>query len=130
MTEAELLAWAQKSGRAFWTVSVADRCGDAGFTGLISIEHEGDVVRIVDYVLSCRVMGRKVEETMVHLAVEAARSHAAKKVVAEYLPTPKNKPCLTFWRGSGFSNGQEHVFVWDATAPYPLPEPIELTWHK
>jgi len=130
MTEAELLGWTRDPRRALWTVSVSDRFGDAGLTGLLSIEHEGDVVRIIDYVLSCRVMGRKVEETMVHMAVEAAREKGARTVVAEYLPTPKNKPCLTFWRASGFANGQNGEFCWEAAQAYPLPDPIHLDWQR
>ncbi len=56
----------------------------------------GDVLQIVDYVLSCRVMGRRVEETMVHIAVAAAIERGASTVVANYLPTAKNKPCPFF----------------------------------
>jgi FkbH-like protein len=130
MTEAELLAWTREPNRAFWTVSVSDRFGDAGLTGLLSIEKQGDRVRIVDYVLSCRVMGRKVEETMVHMAVEAARSRSAAAVVAEYLPTAKNKPCLTFWLSSGFANSDNKEFRWDATQAYALPDPINLSWQQ
>jgi predicted enzyme involved in methoxymalonyl-ACP biosynthesis len=79
--------------------------------------------------LSCRVMGRKVEETMVHMAVEAARARAASLVVAEYLPTPKNKPCLTFWQSSGFASA-DREFRWDASQAYSLPEPIDLQWQS
>ncbi|HKQ71154.1 MAG TPA: hypothetical protein VJT73_17535, partial [Polyangiaceae bacterium] len=130
MTEPELLEWSKDPLRSFWTVSVSDRFGDAGLTGLVGIEVEGDAVRIVDYVLSCRVMGRKVEETMAHLAVEAARARGASSVVATFLPTAKNKPCLTFWRSSGFANVDDREFRWDAREPYPLPEPITLDWTK
>jgi FkbH-like protein len=130
MTEAELSAWAQDHMRAFWTVSVSDRFGDAGLTGLVSIEQQGELVRIVDYVLSCRVMGRKVEDTMVHIAVEAARARGATSVVANYLPTPKNKPCLTFWLASGFTSTDSREFRWDATQAYALPEPINLSWNR
>ena len=43
---------------------------------------------------------------MVHLAVTAAREHALATVVAPYRATAKNKPCLTFWRGSGFASSE------------------------
>jgi FkbH-like protein len=130
MTEAELLAWTAQPGHAFWTLTVSDRFGSAGLTGLLSIEREGDTVRIVDYVLSCRVMGRKVEETMVHMAVEAAREHSASVVLAEYRATAKNRPCLTFWQSCGFTNSDERIFRWDASKPYALPEQIALRWQK
>jgi FkbH-like protein len=128
LTEAELVEWAQGQGRAFWTVSVSDRLGDAGLTGLLSVEREGNTARVVDFVLSCRVMGRKVEETLAHLAVASAAQLGAKRVVAEYLLTPKNKPCLSFWKQSGFANEGDKTFTWEMDRSYEVPEAIELEW--
>ena len=130
MTEQELVRWAAEPGREFWTVTVSDRFGDAGLTGLLGLERRGDDVEIVDYVLSCRVMGRKVEETMVHVAVASAIAQGARRVVAHYLPTAKNKPCLTFFKASGLATGDEVEFTWDASERYALPEPITLEWRK
>jgi FkbH-like protein len=130
LTEAELVEWAQGQGRAFWTISVSDRLGDAGLTGLLSVEREGDDARVVDFVLSCRVMGRKVEETLVHLAVASAAQLGAKRVVAEYLPTPKNKPCLSFWKQSGFANEGDKSFSWEMAQEYEVPDAIELEWRR
>ncbi len=130
LTEAELSAWANQPGRAFYAVTVSDRLGDAGLTGLVSFEREGDALRIVDYVLSCRVMGRKVEETMVHLAVTLATEQGCASVVAEHLPTAKNKPCLSFWQASGFENDGDRRFTWRTAAPFALPEAITLDWRR
>lgn len=126
LTEAELTEWANTDGHVFYTVSVSDRFGDSGLTGLLSVERTPDeAARIVDYVLSCRVMGRKVEETMLHLAVTWAQSKGARRVVAELLETKKNKPCLGFFQRSGFeTNG--NVFEWDAQKSYDLPTPITV----
>lgn len=130
LTEAELLAWAADPNRMFLVISVSDRLGDAGLTGLLGVEFRGDTAEIVDYVLSCRVMGRKVEETMVHLAVTAAAERGARAVIARYLPTKKNKPCLSFWQRSGFAADEQHVFRWETSAAYALPAPISLTWKR
>ncbi len=127
LTEAELQAWVKGPGRRLWTVSVADRFGDAGLTGIVSTEAQGDACVVVDFLLSCRVMGRKVEETMVHLAVEHARQAGLKTVRARLLPTKKNKPCADFWaQQSRFASPAEHEFTWDAAQPYPAPGHIEL----
>jgi FkbH-like protein len=130
LTEAELTEWASEPSRALWAVTVRDRFGDAGLTGIVSVEMAGTTAKIVDYVLSCRVMGRKVEETMVHLAVEHARTRGAERVEAHFVQTAKNKPCLTFWQASGFACDDGKTFVWDARNPYPLPEPIHLEWRR
>jgi FkbH-like protein len=129
MTEAELTAWAQAPGRVFWTISVADRFGDAGLTGLVSVELDSGKARIVDYVLSCRVMGRKVEETMIHLAV-ASSAGKASSLTAQHLPTAKNKPCLAFFERSGLTAGDAGSFHWDLSLPYALPEAITLNWQR
>jgi FkbH-like protein len=130
LTESELLSWAAEKNNAFWVVSVSDRMGDAGLTGLLGMTFEKETARIVDFVLSCRVMGRRVEETIVHVAVTAAIERGATRVLAEYVPTSKNKPCLSFWQSSGFANNGDKEFIWDNERSYPLPDAIDLEWRK
>jgi FkbH-like protein len=130
LTETELLSWAGQSEHAFWVVSVADRFGDAGLTGLLGVDFGGGIATVIDFVLSCRVMGRKVEETMVHVAVAAAIARSASCVRAQYLPTAKNKPCLSFWQTSGFRNDADTLFTWDTAKPYALPDAIRLEWRE
>jgi FkbH-like protein len=126
LTADELVSWTAKTGRTLWALTVSDRFGDAGLTGVISLEaHEGRGC-IVDFVLSCRVMGRKVENTMVHLAVARARELGLTSVEAHYLPTAKNKPCLEFWHASGFRQEEDNRFVWSTEGEYVLPEEIHL----
>ena len=130
LTEDELFAWAQEPNRRLWAVTVGDKFGDAGLTGIVSVETTGATVRIVDFVLSCRVMGRKVEDTLVHLAVEHARAQGSQRVVAEYLATSKNKPCLSFWQSSRFASEDDKTFAWNASEAYPLPAAIQLEWQR
>ncbi len=96
MTEAELLDWAAQGNHRLWTLRVSDKFGDAGLTGIVSIEIQPDGARIVDFVLSCRVMGRQIEEAMLAVAAEHAARAGLGQVTLEYKPTPKNKPCLDF----------------------------------
>jgi FkbH-like protein len=95
--EAELLAWGQEPGREVWTVHVADRFGQAGLTGLLGLERRGSDVELADYVLSCRVMGRRVEETMVWAAETRAASLGGQQLLIEPIVTKKNKPCIDFF---------------------------------
>ncbi len=126
LDEAELQEWIQRPSRSFYVIDVADRFGDAGLTGIVSMEETDGVVRIVDFILSCRVMGRKVEETLLHLAVQDALRRKARTVVATYLQTKKNKPTLSLLERSGFTRSGDNDFVWDVSADYPLPGPITL----
>jgi FkbH-like protein len=128
LTQQELQAWSAEPNHELFTISVADKYGDSGLTGIVSLEYSGDTARIVDYILSCRVMGRKVEETLVHVAVEAARRRGLDRLEATLIPTPKNKPCLTFWQRSGFVQSGDNTFVWDASQPYACPATIALSY--
>ena len=83
--------------------------------------------RIVDFVLSCRVFGRKIEEAMVHTLMKQAETLQLETISAEYLPTPKNVPCLKFLEKSGFeSKKNDHEFCWDMNKKYPAPQEINI----
>ena len=127
MTESELYNWAKKPGHELWIFRVSDKFGDSGLTGIISLKSENNRGKIVDFVLSCRVMGRGVEETMLHTAINQARTLSLNQVFAEFIPTDRNRPCREFWKKSGFSSQKDdRIFSWNRTTPYPLPDWIEI----
>ena len=101
---------------------VSDRLGDAGLTGILSLQVDGDVCRIVDFVLSCRrVMGRRVEEAMVHLAVEAARSLSLGQVVADLIPDQEEPPFVSnFGSARASSVTERHASRGTRASEYPL----------
>jgi FkbH-like protein len=126
LTEDELITWASDPGHATWCVTVADRLGDAGLTGLVSVSVDGDEAQLVDFVLSCRVMGRRVEAAMVHLACGLARELGAGRLVATLLPTAKNDPCRRFFDESGLTHSSDDVYGWDLTQDYPPPRDLVI----
>ena len=126
MSEAEFEAWAKEKTRKAWTFRVSDKFGDSGLTGILTMELDGSRARIVDFVLSCRVMGRKIEEAMLHVAIRWARLAGAYEVSANYRETAKNKPCHDFFARSGLSCRDGSEFLWDAAQPYALDSAIRL----
>ena len=63
-TEMELTQWLEGGkNRNLVSLTIADRFGDIGLTGIVSWEQIGSTLEIVDYVLSCRAMGRQVEQS-------------------------------------------------------------------
>jgi FkbH-like protein len=126
LTEAELDRWARQPDRGFWTFRVADRFGDAGLTGLGSIEKEGDTAHIVDLVLSCRVLGRKIEETLVAWLAAQASELGAAELCARHLPTPRNGLVLEFLQRSGFVCTNGSVFKLRLAEGYPFPHCVEI----
>jgi FkbH-like protein len=126
MTESELLSWLRQGKNRLWTFRVSDKFGDSGLAGIISIEIGDKMARIVDFILSCRVMGRKIEETMLYTAINYAMTQGCEDLRAEYLATTKNKPCLTFFENSGFQHNGNNLFSWILSNDYEKPEHIEI----
>ena len=127
MTEAELTEWARQPGTDLFGLRVRDRFGDSGLTGIVSMQCDGPTYQIVDFILSCRVFGRQIEQLMVHHAVQYAANHDCTQVTARYLPTKKNKPCMEFWQGSGFSHDvNADLFTWPVADAYDAPSHIHV----
>ncbi len=127
LSQDELRVWTAAENRALWTVRVSDRFGDSGLSGIISLELGADSANIVDFLMSCRVMGRQIEETMLHVAVEHVHAHGGiKRVNAELIPTERNRPCREFWQRSGFTEVAENRYQWATEQPYPKPSHIDL----
>ena len=72
---------------------VSDRFGDYGLRGLANLKVVGSHAYITDLLLSCRVFGKKVKETILAILIREARANGAALVTAIYRPTAKNKPC-------------------------------------
>jgi FkbH-like protein len=121
LSKAELQAWADVPNHLLLTLRVADRFGDSGLTGILGISIDGTHARLVDFLLSCRVIGRTIEDAMLHVAIAHARARGAKEIVAEFVRTPRNGPCVEFLRRSQLRAVSETVFVWDAADAYPRP---------
>jgi FkbH-like protein len=127
MSAAELRAWAEQEHHKLWTLRVSDKFGDSGLTGIVSLEIQDRKAQIVDFILSCRVMGRKIEEAMLANAIHYAHALGVKDVYARYIPTSKNKPCLDFFKSLAPRFQQQgECFIRDDKEPFPVPEHIEL----
>lgn len=131
LSESEFVEWAGRDDHKIWTFRVSDKLGDAGLTGIISLGVRNKKGHIIDFILSCRVMGRKVEETMLFTVIQYARNLGLGKLVAEYVPTSKNKPCLAFWKKSGFHfDDKNNTFTWNLINDFSLPSYIEIIQTK
>jgi predicted enzyme involved in methoxymalonyl-ACP biosynthesis len=68
--------------------------------------------------MSCRVLGRGVETTLIGALAEDARAEGAVEFVASYIPTAKNAICAKFLPDQGFTQVDERTWRLDlADAP-------------
>jgi len=123
----ELLAFRDTPGHALWCFRVSDRFGDAGLTGILGMRlHTPDGPVVTDLILSCRVMGRMVEETLIHVAQRLARESGDPRLLLQHLPTPKNRPILEFLDRSVLTPAGEGRFVWPGGSDIPAPDSLTL----
>ncbi len=103
-TEAQVRAMADASSQwAVFHVSVADRFGDLGLTGVAIVETRGDSWLIDSFLLSCRVLGRGIEDALLaHIAAQATASGAT-LLEGAFVPTAKNAPAAEFYPSRGFA---------------------------
>jgi amino acid adenylation domain-containing protein/FkbH-like protein len=78
------------------TVSVSDRFGDHGLVGAMIFETADDAIIVDSILLSCRALGRGVEERMLAELGAVARRRGARWVDVRYECLPRNKPALDF----------------------------------
>jgi FkbH-like protein len=127
MTKEELRNWSQQPENTVFVFRVSDKFGDYGLVGVASFMVRDGNADVVDFVLSCRAMGRKVEETMLHVMSVCARSAGATGLHIAYIPTLKNQPCLRFFQKAGLiSNGDDKLFTLHLREAYSKPVTTHL----
>jgi predicted enzyme involved in methoxymalonyl-ACP biosynthesis len=79
-----------------------DRFGDSGLTGILIAFIETDELHIDNWLISCRVLGRGVEQLMLSAAVDFARGAGCRQIIGEYIPTAKNQQVADIYSRFGF----------------------------
>ena len=82
-------------------VSVKDRFGDYGLVGLMIFLEKGDALTVDTMLLSCRALGRGVEQAMLMELGKYAAEKGLKFVDVRFSETAKNKPAQQFLKQSG-----------------------------
>ncbi len=83
-----------------------DRFADHGLIAILLATTLEDATWSVDsWLMSCRVIGRGVEEFMFNRLVDTARREGARTISAQYIPTPKNGLVENLLPRLGFAPG-------------------------
>ncbi len=90
------------TGAKAWILDVKDKFGEYGLTGLI-IARNGKRWEIDTFLMSCRVLGKRVEEEFLGQVLNQLRKQDPKKIIGQYLPTVKNEQVKDFYQKFGFT---------------------------
>lgn len=107
--------------------SLADRFGDNGIISVVILRAAADALEIDSWIMSCRVLGRGVEQYVMNRVVAHARAQGLGVVRGTYRPTAKNGMVREFYRQFGFvpvgetaDGGTRWELAVDAYAPRPV----------
>lgn len=85
-------------------VRLLDRFGDNGIIAIVIGRMQPDRTMLIDtWLMSCRVLGRQVEEGTLNLVAAEARKLGATALIGEYRPTKKNGMVKEHYQRLGFT---------------------------
>ena len=79
--------------------------GDSGLIAVAVLGYRGEVLEIQEWLMSCRVLLRGVEDCMMNAVTSFARAHGFKTMRGFYRPTAKNGMVADFYARYGFARG-------------------------
>lgn len=114
-TEAEVAAISEDSSAITLQVRLKDMFGDNGMISTVICRQSGNEIEIDTWVMSCRVLGRRVEEAVLAELVQQAKARGATKLVGVYRLTERNGIVAKHYEKLGFAPGQatEDVQRWE-----------------
>ena len=102
-TEEDIKAFSRQ-GAKIYCISVSDKFGDSGITGaaIITIDEKNKTADIDSFLLSCRILGKKIEDVFFKYIIGQIKQDGYLKITSTYIPTPKNKQTSSFYEKNGF----------------------------
>jgi FkbH-like protein len=84
-------------------IHAADRFGENGLVGAVFVRHQGDALHIDNFLLSCRVFARGIEQACLAAVLRNARATGASAVIGTYRRTAKNAKVAELYVRAGFT---------------------------
>ena len=119
-TEADIEAYGKDPDVIDLSFTLEDKFGDNGLIAVIIMKPQDAETLFVDtWFMSCRVLKRGMENFTLNTMVEAARQKGYKRIIGEYLPTPKNKMVEGHYPSLGFEQLEGTQYVLDVEQYQP-----------
>lgn len=96
--------------------TLKDKFGDYGLISVVILDKraDGDLF-ISEWLMSCRVLKRGMEEFIINDILSLAKENGSKQVIGEYIKTPKNAMVEDIYKRMGFEP-REHYFYADVAS--------------
>ena len=102
--EEDIKNFSQSNDYIVKCIDVADKFGNYGITGVVIVtKHDAKEYWEIDtFLLSCRVLGKNIEFSLMQNIIDDAKRDGIKKIYGKFIPTKKNKPAENFLKDCGF----------------------------
>ncbi|AOW99687.1 hypothetical protein BJP34_09655 [Moorena producens PAL-8-15-08-1] len=98
----------QKSS-SILVLSLKDRFGDYGLVGVGILKPENGSLLLDTFLMSCRALGRGVEEAFLYTMFDFATQKDLKRILAPFHSGPRNEQVKTFLLNMGFEQKQSDL---------------------
>jgi FkbH-like protein len=123
---------ARPGARGLW-VRLRDKFADHGLIAVALAEADGARLEIDTLLMSCRVLGRGVEETVLAELARIAEAAGCGEVLGRYVPTARNAMVADLYPRLGFDaagQGADGETLWRAPPDTltAVTAPIHVSW--
>jgi FkbH-like protein len=115
-SEADITAFVNSNDSDAICLKLQDKFGNYGIVGACILTYLETTATIDSFLMSCRVLGRHVEDAFLAQIVSLARSRGCKILWGEYLPTEKNTQVAKLYTNFGFVEKSASLFHYDISA--------------
>ena len=106
----EILSVVKGKKNYSFMVKLNDVYGDHGIVGLVILKVlENDFLFIDTFLMSCRVIGRYLENWMLYEVVKLAKINNLKFIIGHFVKTKKNTIVKNFYQSNQFKNLNKEV---------------------
>ncbi len=102
-SEAQVEVFADSATHITIQASLQDQFGDNGIISALVAKQEGASWRISNWVMSCRVLGRRVEDGMLRFLAQEVKRRNGSLLVADFIPTNRNGVVSDLYSRLGFT---------------------------
>ena len=131
LSEEEIKKYYSKESNNLITIDVSDKFGKLGLVGLIGLNKtKENYLLVIDMILSCRAMGRGIEETMMYLISKEVKENFAKGFLINYKKSNRNYPILKFLNSAKLDSINDFKYKSTSLDNYPKPSSLKIIYKK
>jgi FkbH-like protein len=102
------------SKNLIYSVNVKDKFGDSGITGVAILNTKDNKWMIENFLLSCRVLGRNIENVILEFIINEAKNNDINYIEAHFIPSNKNMIAASIFQNNNFTliSKENNLEVW------------------